>query len=69
MKSNKRQVSQLKFCTHTQQGVVTTIDYAVPPATAVKVWSSGQGRFSSLVKGSRHPSVIQFMVKTSYVEA
>ena len=34
----------------------------------VKVGSSGQGRFSSLVKGSRHPSVIQYMIKTSYVE-
>ena len=34
------------------QRVATTIDYAVTPVTAVKVWSSGQGRFSSLVKGS-----------------
>ena len=35
--------------------MVTTIDYAVPPATAVKVWSSSQGRFSSLVTGVKAP--------------
>ena len=36
-----------------QQGVVTPMHYAVPPATTFKAWSSGQGSFSSLLKGSR----------------
>ena len=42
------------------------IGYAVPPATAVKVWFKAvKVDFLAWSKGSRHPLVIQFMVKTT----
>ena len=37
------------FYLRSQQGVVTPMHYAVPPATEVKAWLSSQGCFSSLV--------------------
>ena len=40
-------------CAYWQQGVVTHIQCVLPPATAVKMRSRGQGAHSAPVKGSR----------------
>ena len=50
-------IPSIRMCTLNRmllsiKGVITPMHYAVPPTTAVKVWSSGQGDFSSLVKAS-----------------